>query len=202
MVHKVVVQYGDETASGGKGGYSMGNVYLEQGTELYVVVGGQGTKGKVKTTVDGGYNGGGKGTSDGNSTSDESTPEASGGGGGATHIAINNNRGVLANYSSYQNEVLLVAGGGGGASYNRAGGAGGGATVGITSYTNQATTGQSFGQGKNGSGKGNSTGVGGGGGGWAGGLVNTTTSEDKNAGQGGSGHIGTGVTSRRHVFWC
>lgn len=115
---------------GGRGGYSYGIVTLNEGDEVYVVVGCQGetiddiSNGKVKL---GGYNGGGNAILD-------ITLNSQGSGGGATHFAVNKNLGELRKYSSTanQNNILLVAGGGGG-SYNSAyifyystGGAGGG----------------------------------------------------------------------------
>lgn len=117
----------DETYYGGKGGYSYGNVLLEQNEKLYLVVGGQGTGGCVKTECIGGYNGGGN---SGVSTSDELNFTSSGG--GATHISYTN-KGELYNYESAKEEILIVAGGGGGGYYHTAGvnvsnygGAGGG----------------------------------------------------------------------------
>ena len=102
-----------EAIDGGKGGYSYGIVHLNAGDNVYVTVGCQGkelknaTKG---TLIEGGYNGGGRASSD-------NTRNIQSSGGGATHFAINNNLGVLENYVNNQSDVLVVAGGGGG-SYN------------------------------------------------------------------------------------
>lgn len=85
------------SAIGGKGGYSIGNIHLTQGTKLYIGVGGQ----PIVSSI-GGYNGGG--------TGDNNYGGSSGAGGGATHIAQNNNRGTLDGYNSNRNEVLIVAG--------------------------------------------------------------------------------------------
>ena len=113
---------------GGKGGYSVGNVFLKKGQIVYVVVGGKGKElnnSPHGAIAKGGYNGGGAALS-------ENTRNNQGSGGGATHFAINNNLGELKNYNNNQDDVLLVAGGGGG-SYNSIpiyyysyGGAGGG----------------------------------------------------------------------------
>lgn len=113
---------------GGKGGYSVGNVFLKKGQIVYVVVGGKGKElnnSPNGAIAKGGYNGGGAALS-------ENTRNNQGSGGGATHFAINNNLGELKNYNNNQDDVLLVAGGGGG-SYNSLtiyyysyGGAGGG----------------------------------------------------------------------------
>ena len=113
---------------GGKGGYSVGNVFLKKGQIVYVVVGGKGKElnnSPNGAIAKGGYNGGGAALSD-------VTTNNQGSGGGATHFAINNNLGELKNYNNNQDDVLLVAGGGGG-SYNSLtiyyysyGGAGGG----------------------------------------------------------------------------
>ena len=48
--------YRSNTAYGGKGGYSVGELTLNEETTLYVQVGGSGNTGKTS----GGYNGGGK----------------------------------------------------------------------------------------------------------------------------------------------
>ena len=65
-------QGADSTYLGGKGGYSCGEIYLEENSIIYICVGGAGNG------SDAGYNGGGRGVG-----------VYSGGfaGGGATHIA-------------------------------------------------------------------------------------------------------------------
>ncbi len=126
----------DYNQSGGRGGYSVAEVYLTAGQTLYVCVGGQGeTKqgdGETAVIANGGYNGGGSAKAGWSYSSDNYF----GGGGGATHIASSlQNTGVLSDYSDHKDDVLLVAGGGGGALYFRlaqyyhhcAGGSGGGA---------------------------------------------------------------------------
>ena len=165
---------GNLSATGGLGGYSFGNIYLTKDTVLYVTVGGKGANGKVTTTSDGGYNGGGKGSHDDHLDPDgyyEAIADTAGGGGGATHIATvlrgsGTKQGLLTQYESHQDEVLLVAGGVGGASYSGPGGEGGGRKGGKNKYTSQNTVNQSsgykFGKGQDGEGYGHSNGIGGG----------------------------------------
>ncbi len=112
--------------SGGYGAYSVGEISLNKGEVICVIVGGAGQGTNSHTYLSGGYNGGGSA----NPTSDYNEITASGG--GATHIATTN-RGTLDKYASYQNELLIVAGGGGGSAGNKkvmyvTGGAGGGFT--------------------------------------------------------------------------
>ena len=113
---------------GGYGGYSTGEISLNQNDILYINVGGRGessVSGVTKTTA-GGYNGGGNGAN-GRSSSGTST----GGGGGATHIATTH--GELSELKDDTSSIILVAGGGGGShsdtdnnGYNSRGGNGGG----------------------------------------------------------------------------
>lgn len=117
--------------AGGFGGYSYGEIQLQKGQVLYVVVGGAGTDCNVRGPNDygdpdkdviyaGGYNGGG---------TSSTVRYYNGSGGGATHIATAS--GELKNLVNNKSSVLIVAGGGGGASYDSNttygfGGAGGG----------------------------------------------------------------------------
>lgn len=131
----------DTQASGGKGGYSQGQVSLSAGNVLYVVVGGEGDP-SIKHSasvapgsdsaypshkVNGGYNGGGGAYY----CSSNGFYNGGSGGGGATHIATRT--GLLSELELYKSSVLIVAGGGGGTGcgfYNTYicsnGGAGGG----------------------------------------------------------------------------
>ena len=105
---------------GGYGGYSKGIINLSRGMVLYVNVGGQGESvyGN-KLYALGGYNGGGKA-----STNQNNLYRAAGGGGGATHFATKSGelknleiyKGTLSNDAKYyvSNEIIIVAGGGGG----------------------------------------------------------------------------------------
>ena len=124
---------------GGPGGYSVGTISITEPTQLFVVVGGQGTKGTSSGTYAGGYNGGGSGN------------YYSGGGGGATHIGLKT--GLLTTYSSdYQTKLIMVAGAGGGAqayggSQNQSVGGAGGGTSGIAGGTNSNWGYQSYSSG-------------------------------------------------------
>lgn len=160
--------------NGGKGGYSLGEVFLLKNTELYVFVGGQG--GSVNSA--GGFNGGG------------SSKNYGGSGGGATDIRL----GGSTVYSR-----IIVAGGGGGSGYGSStpGGFGGGISGGQGSAgTNSGGAGGTQTAGGTGSGGSgifgeavNSSVTGGaGGGGWYGGGAGSSGSVDAAAG-GGSGYI-------------
>ena len=99
-----------EEASGGYGGYSVGNLLLNSGDSIYITVGGKGDDGiyynKSEVYI-GGYNGGGNALSDGATTW--------GAGGGATSIQnILIGDGQLKNYENNQSNVLMVSGAGGG----------------------------------------------------------------------------------------
>lgn len=193
------------SASGGKGGYSAGNVNLTSNSILNIVVGSKGTDSSSSAGIFvGGYNGGGNGYS-------SSNERIGAGGGGATHIALGNtNRGELKNYKEYNSEILIVAGGGGGAviryytngalSNACAGGTGGGTTGGSSMETiggtyatgGTQTSGYGFGLGENGSS--DSVCNGGGGGGYYGGKsTHTSSAYQELSGGGGSGYI-AGVT--------
>lgn len=119
-----------DDGEGGRGGYSYGYVYLKEGEEVYIAVGGKGdtltdtnmnSENWVGGNISGGYNGGGNATG---TTYDNNSNLMffSGAGGGATHFALTmKGTGVLSDYESVKNtDVLLVAGGGGGSysSYN------------------------------------------------------------------------------------
>ena len=103
---------GDDSASGGKGGYVKGYTYIEKGTTLYVCCGVRG--GDSRQYKNGTYyNGNGAASLGGG---------VSGDGGGATSITTTlRGNGQLTNYSTYRNEVLIVAGGGGGGSISESG---------------------------------------------------------------------------------
>lgn len=187
--------------TGGKGGYSTGIVNLNENMNLYIYVGGQGSRGST-----GGFNGGG------------TTGSKGGTGGGASDIRIGTD-------SLYAR--VIVAGGGGGKGQDNcaAGGVGGGTTgggsasqgscgtqagggtqtaggaKGIYSSTYGANTG-AFGKGGNASS--GSSGYyigGGGGGGWYGGGAGTTAGWS-NGGGGGSGYVYTSSTSSNYPSGC
>ena len=172
---------------GGKGGYSTGQVNLNENVNLYIYVGGY--PGKAKTA---GYNGG------------TATNNYGGGGGGATDIRI-------AEDSLYNR--VIVAGGGGGSGYNCNGGAGGGTTGasgnGSATYAHggggtQTSGGTSYNNSVNGtfgSGGANSSNGGGGGGGWYGGGHGYGGSKDSGGG-GGSGYVYTSSTASSCPSGC
>lgn len=111
------------TYPGGKGGYSVGTVYLNKGDTVFIHTGGQGAAGTTTASVKtGGVNGGGN-----------SGYKMAGSGGGGTDIRINNDD-ILA-------RVIVAGGGGGGANYSgRAGGYGGGLNGGNgTAYAEEST---------------------------------------------------------------
>ena len=120
--------YNSTAGTPGKGGYSTGDLMLEEDTTLYLYSGGQGSVGSSANTTShsGGFNGGGLAYG------------RAGSGGGASDIRI-------ASTSLYAR--VLVAGGGGGAPYSGGktaysvvtGGDGGGLTGGIGGYGSSNT---------------------------------------------------------------
>ena len=192
---------------GGYGGYSVGEIYLEENTPLYIVLGGEG--GSVISDNPsyspplglGGNNGGGNGGVGYNNRFPYGC-----GGGGATHISTE--PGLLKDLSSNRDAVLIVAGGGGGAAHVTAGGNGGGSSSSsyATTYGNSATiatqtTGYAFGLGQNGSNgivnAGGASGTGAGGGGWYGGYAYTSNTNGKSTGgAGGSGYLKSTLTNK------
>lgn len=135
------------TYIGGYGGYSVGNMFLNKETNLYINVGGKGSGGPVSsnwTTYSGGYNGGG-------TTKWYEVNVNIASGGGATHIS--DVPGTLDKLESYKGiysavdetylseNIFIVSGGGGGAYWivngqNGMGGSGGGhiANPGTSTY--------------------------------------------------------------------
>lgn len=164
---------GGRIMDGGRGGYSSGEVTLEKGQKLYIVVGGEGESYAFNNSG-GGYNGGG----------DAGGDLSSGGGGGATHIATIN-LGELSRYSNNRDAVLIVAGGGGGGGYFSTGGHGGGLTANADSSGRSKGGAAGFGSGQ--SRKSTDDGAGAGGG-WTGGKV-YVDANDYGAG-GGTGYLG------------
>ena len=86
--------------SGGKGGYTEGNIYLTKGTQLYIYVGG------TTNNTTGGYNGGGNGAV---STGDDRRTGR--GGGGSTDIRLVSGSWVDA--KGINSRIMVAAGGGG-----------------------------------------------------------------------------------------
>ena len=119
-------------ASGGKGGYSSGYIYLNENETLYFYVGNQ-----PKALSQGGYNGGGAG---GNNSSYPSY-----GGGGATDVRLV--KGAWDDAASLNSRIMVAGGGGGSYNYSSSfkanGSAGGGliAQNGIATKNSVATGG-------------------------------------------------------------
>ena len=195
-----------DTYIGGYGGYSVGQISLNNSDKLYINVGGAGGSNSTQDNA-GGYNGGGYSGSYNGSYSF--------GGGGATHIAKTS--GLLSTLENNKDEIIIVSGGGGGAASatTSPGGSGGGynGVDGITSVSqwNSSTyipvgatqngPGYAYGgstrQGKFGSGITSPSGAwgGGGGGGYYGGGTGYGTT-----GSGGSGYIGNSLLSSKAMY--
>lgn len=158
--------YRNYSANGGKGGYTSGEITLNNNDKLYVYVGGFGNSG--------GYNGGG-------------TRSIGHGGGGATDIRLND---------SLYSRIIVAGGGGSDGASNKPGGAAGGLIgqsrtescgsggVGGT-QTLAGTHRGSFGLGGSGLSASNGHGGAGGGGWYGGGGVNPDSSGDDDRGGGG-----------------
>ncbi|MDR2510780.1 MAG: hypothetical protein LBC77_09080 [Spirochaetaceae bacterium] len=197
-------QGGNGSATGGKGGYTYGNIRLNQGESLSLYAGKKGGNRSGRSCGTGGYNGGGNGGEGGGTN-----PLGAGGGGGATDVRRG---GELLSH-----RIIIAGGGGGGCGRASAdiekqvGGGGGGL---------QGTAGSSGGDGRGASGAkwnaegtahtaGNNSGVGGvgasgngtcyegdggGGGGCYGGLANTAAGTgDLSGGGGGSSFVDTSL---------
>ncbi len=127
----------NSTYYGGKGGYTKGTIYLNEGEKLYIYVGGAGNLSDYGTNKvsKGGYNGGGDGYT--------ASSAYSGGGGGATDIryfgsVTPTEEELVWNSTLGLNSRIMVAAGGGGSywyssSYYGKGGYGGG-LVGADGY--------------------------------------------------------------------
>ena len=179
---------GIEVGMGGKGGYSVGTITLNQKTPIYIYAGGVGSiSGNGK--ADGGFpNGGSSWASD--------TSEGAGGGGGSSDIRIGTD--------SLHARVIVAGGGGGGGEDNETGGYGGGETGGTSgSGTPGSQTAPSgyFGIGGHTSYDG---------GGWygacpAGGQTTPATSnsgDDTSGSPGGSGYVYTSSTAKNYPNGC
>ena len=199
--------------NGGYGGYATGNIFLEQGTTLYINVGGKGNGATGQgQSLDGGYNGGGKVIGNG------SVNHITASGGGATHIATKS--GELSTLENDKSSILIVSGGGGGArdQSNHVsaarwgdGGSGGGyhSSGAYSNYDTGTSTqqntciatqslGYSFGKGEN------STGNSAGGGGYYGGYSGASSAPASEcgylgSGSGGSGYIGNTELTTKHM---
>lgn len=194
--------WGARGGNGGAGGYTKGELNLNQPKKLYVYVGQLGRNPSNSNGAPASFNGGGAG---GKGVYYSGTKRyCSGGyaGGGASDIRLEG--GAWNNAQSLKTR-LMVAGGGGGTMH--VAGAAAGGLVGYNSstkagrvvYGGSQTSGYAFGIGRTG-GNGSNAGAGaegkgGGGGGYYGGQAYTGTGENSNAGAGGgssfiSGHNG------------
>lgn len=183
---------GIEVGMGGKGGYSVGTITLNQKTPIYIYAGGVGSiSGNGK--ADGGFpNGGSSWASD--------TSEGAGGGGGSSDIRIGTD--------SLHARVIVAGGGGGGGEDNEIGGYGGGETGGTSGSGTPGS--QTAPSGYFGIGGHTSYDGGGGGGGWygacpAGGQTTPATSnsgDDTSGSPGGSGYVYTSSTAKNYPNGC
>lgn len=183
---------GIEVGMGGKGGYSVGTITLNQKTPIYIYTGGVGSiSGNGK--ADGGFpNGGSSWASD--------TSEGAGGGGGSSDIRIGTD--------SLHARVIVAGGGGGGGEDNETGGYGGGETGGTSGSGTPGS--QTAPSGYFGIGGHTSYDGGGGGGGWygacpAGGQTTPATSnsgDDTSGSPGGSGYVYTSSTAKNYPNGC
>ena len=218
--------YNDQCSSniGGYGGYSSGNILLNNNIVLYNYIGGKAND--VTSSISGsqgGYNGGGSGK---NGYSNYFGGSA--GGGGATHIAFDS--GLLSTLASHANDdrILIVAGGGGGASSHENRGYNGGSAGGYIGLAGNNCTKKSvsdnlscpsfggnnnggtqssgylFGQGQDGRTGGNYSwgqpATGAGGGGYYGGFASQATDNGSAGGGGGSGYIGSSRLTNKYMY--
>lgn len=183
---------GIEVGMGGKGGYSVGTITLNQKTPIYIYAGGVGSiSGNGK--ADGGFPNGG-------SSWASNTSEGAGGGGGSSDIRIGTN--------SLHARVIVAGGGGGGGEDNETGGYGGGETGGTSGSGTPGS--QTAPSGYFGIGGHTSYDGGGGGGGWygacpAGGQTTPATSnsgDDTSSSPGGSGYVYTSSTAKNYPNGC
>ena len=183
---------GIEVGMGGKGGYSVGTITLNQKTPIYIYAGGVGSiSGNGK--ADGGFPNGG-------SSWASNTSEGAGGGGGSSDIRIGTD--------SLYARVIVAGGGGGGGEDNETGGYGGGETGGTSGSGTPGS--QTAPSGYFGIGGHTSYDGGGGGGGWygacpAGGQTTPATSNsgsDTSGSPGGSGYVYTSATASNYPSGC
>ena len=189
---------GVKRTPGGYGGYSVGEINLLKGQNLYIHVGGKGEETYGRNSAAGGYNGGGNGYGD------QSDDDGGGSGGGATHIALK--PGLLSTLEDYKGNpifeennvdiktydsktILIASGGGGGSTWNSYGTSGGGYK--ITNSVNQ-NAGYRFGRGEDATVSTSDEGNAGGGGGFFGGYYG-------HAANGGTGYIGSSLLTNKHM---
>ena len=134
---------GNNNAPFGNGGYTSGNIILNEGEELYIYVGGQGgsTRASVYEHIDGGYNGGGS------TEGQNCCGRTYGSGGGATDIRYFTSTPsaedlVSSSITGLKSRIMVAAGGGGG--FN---GSGGGNAGGLAGQAGQSNNGYGPGPG-------------------------------------------------------
>ena len=186
---------------GGYGGFSNGDLKLNENEKIYINVGSTDLKKCPiynKGACFGGYNGGGDSFYFNN--------EKWGSGGGATHISLKS--GLLSSLENNVSSILMVSGAGGGAYYKSNGGSGGGYKGNDGKPVNNYKTALGGTQNSGGLGSVNGTfGLGGictenglncagGGGGFYGGA-----GADATSGAGGSGYIGNPLLTNK-VMYC
>ena len=103
--------YNTSNSIGGLGSYTYGEIYLTEGTKLYVYVGGKGTNPTAYQTLMGaGWNGGGNGVRENTSYS-----HGAGGGGGSTDIRLSatSSKEIWNEFNSLKSRIMVAAGGSG-----------------------------------------------------------------------------------------
>lgn len=115
---------GTSSYAGGKGAYTCGNIYLDEGTNLYVYVGASSTSTTTKV-----FNGGGLTRSLPNST-------YAYGGGGATDVRLDDSG--WNDFDSLKSRIMVAAGGGGAVTY--AGKFAGANAGGLTGYSGSVSS--------------------------------------------------------------
>lgn len=171
--------YNEDTAFGGYGGYSFGNINLKTGEKIYLNIGGQGSYSQLS-----GYNGGGQGYA-GNC---QGVNRYGYSGVGATHIATKT--GLLSSLENYKDFIIIVSGVGAGAYYDSYTGAFG---TGGTTYNTTSGYGK-FGKGGEHIGGTCNEGSGGGSGYFGGGASQMST------GAGGSSYIGNSLLTDKEMY--
>ena len=121
----------NEFASGGKGAYTTGDVYLTKNQIIYLYIGGAGTI-NDNPALTGGYNGGGTGSRHPDVVSDNFSLYGAGGG-GSTDIRLKS--GIWNDFLSLKSRIMVASGGSGASNwYSPQDGVAGGTLVGITGH--------------------------------------------------------------------
>lgn len=157
---------GSPAYRGGYGGYTRGDICIENERPFYIYVGSRGLNGVYHNIAAASWNGGGRGDWD------HSDDESGAAGGGATDVRLVS--GAWNDFGSLKSRIMVAAGGGGGAEAN--GAAGGGLNGYASPYSTGGTqtSGYSFGRGCDAVYRHTNVTVGGGGGGYYGGYANSS----------------------------